>query len=95
MYWRVHKLGLPADMTGLSLRCVLPNDVLLLKIGRKNVKKMLQERKVAPFMRNIWPILVDQEQRCVAVPGVAVAVDVGVAGGLLPWVAGLPKIIKT
>ena len=95
LYWRVHKQGLPADMTGLSLRCVLPNDVLLLKIGRKNVKKMLQERKVAPFMRNIWPILVDQEQRCVAVPGVAVAVDVGVAGGLLPWVAGLPKIIKT
>lgn len=92
--WTTHTLGLPGDNAQLSVRPVCSNDTLGLKIGRKKVKKMLQERHIPAFMRNIWPVLLDERQRCVAVVNVGVDIELGVAGGLMPMMAELPNIMQ-
>lgn len=91
--WKTHAFGLPERDCDGVWRPVTKSDVLQLKTGRKNVKKMLQERHLPPFIRTIWPILVNADGRCLAVANVAVDAHLGVHGGLLPVVAGLPVCV--
>ncbi len=90
--WQPHALGLlEADRRGLW-RPVCKEDVLPLRVGRKNVKKMLQERHIPPFMRNIWPVLAVEagSNQCLAVANVAVDAMIGQPGGGLPVLPDLP-----
>lgn len=47
----------------------------------KTVKALFQERRIAPWLRRSWPLLYEGE-RLVAVPGMAVAEQAAVPGGL-------------
>lgn len=88
--WRRHAFGLPDPVSAGQWRHVRHDDVLRLAVGRKKVKKMLQERHIPTFMRNIWPILTAADGTCLAVANVAVDVTQGKAGGWLPVVPALP-----
>lgn len=66
-----------------------------IKMGgiHKSVKKLLQERKIPPFLRRIWPVLCNAENNCIAVVNVAVTSNMRVAGGWMPLIKDLPEKI--
>ena len=66
-----------------------------IKMGgiHKSVKKLLQERKIPPFLRRIWPVLCNAENNCIAVVNVAVTSDMRVVGGWMPLIKDLPEKI--
>lgn len=49
----------------------------------KNVKALFREHRIAPWLRRTWPLLYEDES-LVAVPGIAVAEQAAVRGGLFP-----------
>lgn len=65
------------------IRAVRSDDVLALPVGRKPVKKILQEHGIPPFVRPFWPVAVDGDDRCIAVVNIRCA-HPAVAGGYLP-----------
>jgi len=72
---------------GLWLQPRAGGEKLVLKLGRKPVKTLLQEAGVPPFLRGRWPLLVDANGQCVALPGVAVACTAQADDGWWPsWV---------
>ena len=50
---------------------------------RKTVKALFREHRIAPWLRRTWPLLYEGES-LVAVPGIAVAEQAAVRGGLFP-----------
>jgi tRNA(Ile)-lysidine synthase len=48
---------------------------------RKAAKALFQEHGIPPWQRPRWPFLYDEEDRLVAIPGIAVAVHSAVEGG--------------
>lgn len=88
--WLPHALGLAEPLANYMVRCVQPYDRICLQGGHKNVKKLLQARKVPPFMRAVWPVVCDEHDRCVAVVNVAVDINLAVADGFLPYIDTLP-----
>lgn len=50
----------------------------------KSVKALFQEGRVPPWQRGKWPLIVDREDRLLALPGIAVAADAARPQGLLP-----------
>lgn len=88
--WRCHNFGLVEIADEWTVRQVDVQDTIVLKGGRKKVKKLLQERKIPPFMRAVWPVLCDADNHCIAVINVAVAANVGVANGWMPLMQDLP-----
>jgi len=83
--------GLSAALlnTGLFLRPRQGGEVLLQKMGRKTVKKLLQEAGIPPLLRERWPLLCNQAGRVLALPGIAVASDCYDDQGYWPvWLAG-------
>ena len=81
-----HDYGLSEDSVAAvaQVRAVVPGDTLLLACGRKSVRKILQEHHVPPFIRSLWPVLVNIENQCMAVVNIQVSVDHGCRDGLLP-----------
>lgn len=55
------------QLSHIVLRTTRPNDRIAIKHGHKTVQKLLQERYVAPFMRPLWPVIVDEHDECIAV----------------------------
>lgn len=66
------------------VRAAVGSDVLDLDYGRKPVFKLLQEYKVPPFMRALWPVWLDGSGRCLAVVNIRAA-----RGEILPCHDGL------
>lgn len=86
--------GLPSEiLPSLRLRKVRADDVLAMKTGRKKVMKLLQEYRVPPPLRPLWPVLEAADGSCAAVPNIRVADGLAVAGGLLPAHGGLAKFV--
>ncbi len=65
-----------------SIRCATSHDKIRLSFGHKTVFKFLQEQKVPPHLRNIWPIIVDEQQCCVAICNGPVSLDLQNNDGL-------------
>lgn len=91
----VSKLGLSRE--GIkrikSIRAVNSVDSLNLTVCRKNIVKILKERKVPPFIRHKWPVLVDENDRCIAVANIAVDHSHAVDNGFLPVFESLNQFI--
>ena len=84
MTWRPGPRGLPADLA-LSARFRGGGERLRAD-GRnvtKTVKALFQEAHVPPWHRPGWPLLY-VDDRLVAVPGLAIDIDVAVDDGLEP-----------
>ena len=83
---RTHSFGLSEEVLAQfgTVRPISTDEVINLTVGRKSVRKILQECGVLPFVRPYWPIVTDGENRCVAIANVWVNVHYGVAGGKLP-----------
>ncbi|MCO6515708.1 MAG: tRNA lysidine(34) synthetase TilS [Snodgrassella sp.] len=90
LQWNRHSFGLAEIIAEWTVRQVHVQDTIVLRGGRKKVKKLLQERKIPPFMRAVWPVLCDSNNQCVAVINVAVATDIGVVNGWMPFMEDLP-----
>lgn len=86
--------GLPSDiLPSLRLRQVRSDDALSMKTGRKKVMKLLQEYRVPPLLRPLWPVLEAADGSCAAVPNIRVADRFALDGGGLPAHGGLAKFV--
>lgn len=84
--WQENTVGLPENWReSIAVRRVKADDVLQTHNGRKLVHKLLQEHKIPHFIRAHWPVLVDNQDQCLAVAGVHVRDDMAVQGGILPF----------
>lgn len=79
--------GLCEDVLGRAgnVRPVATDDVIELTVGHKKVRKLLQECKIPPFVRNYWPVITDEENRCIAVANLWVHPDYVCANGIFPY----------
>lgn len=86
LMWQQSTKGLSLALIkdGLTLRARATTDKIQTAIGHKNVKRVLQEKGVPPFLRTYWPVLVDSEDRCVAICGCLVADADSVDQGYVP-----------
>ncbi|MBR7059194.1 MAG: tRNA lysidine(34) synthetase TilS [Neisseriaceae bacterium] len=92
--WRVAKKGLPESLIkSLHLRKVEQNDVLLTKIGHKNVMKLLQERKIPLFIRKHWQVLVDENNICRAVVNIRCDEYKSIDNGYIPTIPQLNRYL--
>lgn len=83
-------LSLPSLAGDLQLRPRQGGEVLQQPVGRKPVKKLLQEAGIPPLLRRQWPLLYAADGRLLALPGVVVASDCFSAEGYWPeWLPGL------
>lgn len=53
----------------VTVHPVYSNDRIPIQNGHKSVRKLLQERHIAPFVRPLWPVITDENGACVVVPG--------------------------
>ncbi len=81
-----HKLGLREDVLEQKpvIRAVTTDDIIELTAGHKKVRKLLQECKIPPFARPHWPVIVDVNNRCIAVANIWVSPSHACLGGWLP-----------
>ncbi|WP_037585483.1 tRNA lysidine(34) synthetase TilS [Stenoxybacter acetivorans] len=93
--WQQQPFGLPEKYCSGVLRTAQPNDSLRFQYGRKSVKKILQEYKIPPFLRRVWPILVNEHNECIAVCNLFTAANVSAKNGFLPVITDLPLPIKS
>ena len=67
--WQPAAHGLPENLiqpdSGIW-RTPQPGDTLPLPHGRKKISRLLQEKKVPPFMRALWPLWVHGQHGCLA-----------------------------
>lgn len=89
--WVRKEFGLTKIPSDYVLRQMTIKDTIAMRGIHKNVRKLLQECRIPPFLRRIWPVLCDAEDRCVAVVNVAVKTELGVANGWVPLIKGLPE----
>lgn len=89
--WQTAAYGLPeAIVRHGHWRPVSAQDRLPLRGGgHKSVRRLLQERRVPPFLRPLWPVWSDDKNRCLAVAQLAVSPEAAVAGG---YVCRIPKL---
>lgn len=82
-YWNKAQKGLPPQ-TRWQLRLNRKDDAFRMKTGRKNVQRFLQEQKIPPFLRQVWPVVVDEHDHCIAIPNFRISEHIGVEGGVVP-----------
>lgn len=89
--WQAAAYGLPESLIRHGhWRPASAQDRLPLRgSGHKSVRRLLQERRVPPFLRPLWPVWSDAENRCLAVAQLAVCPETAVAGG---YVCRLPEL---
>lgn len=89
--WQTAAYGLPeAIVRHGHWRPVSAQDRLPLRGGgHKSVRRLLQERRVPPFLRPLWPVWSDDKNRCLAVAQLAVSPEAAVAGG---YVCRIPEL---
>ncbi|WP_225748438.1 tRNA lysidine(34) synthetase TilS [Eikenella sp. Marseille-P7795] len=67
--WQPAPHGLPENLirpaSGIW-RTPEPGDTLPLPHGRKKISRLLQEKKVPPFMRALWPLWANEQHGCLA-----------------------------
>jgi len=83
--------GLSPDLlaSGFELRPREGGERLVLEVGRKQVKTLLQEAGIPPRLRQKWPLLYLSDGRLAAVPSVAVALGCRSEAGFWPqWQSG-------
>ena len=91
LHWQPRAGLSPASLAGpLQLRPRLGGELLQQGVGRKPVKKLLQEAGIPPLLRRQWPLLYAADGRLLAVPGVAVASDCHSPQGF--WPEWLPTL---
>lgn len=93
LQWLQTPFGLAEIAPDWIVRSFNSSDKIKMGGIHKSVKKLLQERKIPPFLRRIWPVLCNAENNCIAVVNVAVASDMKVAGGWMPLIKDLPEKI--
>ncbi|MDO4642185.1 MAG: tRNA lysidine(34) synthetase TilS [Neisseria sp.] len=81
-----HLYGLREDILEHvgRVRQVDTDDVIELTVGHKKVRKLLQECKIPPFVRPYWPVITDQENRCIAVPNLWISPSYACVNGIFP-----------
>lgn len=86
LIWKLHEYGLSEDIlkSGLILKSRQGGEMIALNVGRKSVKKILQEAKIPPFLRKCWPLLFTLDNQCVAVTDICVSIEYGHVDGYLP-----------
>lgn len=87
MTFQSHPAGLPNYLfhqNRFTLRAARADDVLPMKVGSKSIKKLLAQHGVPPFLREHYPILLDENGVCLAVVGLAVNQHLAVKQGVLP-----------
>ena len=78
------RLALPAGLGPLWLRHRRAGDRLQLAVGRRRLQDLLVDVGLPRPMRELWPVVVDADDRLVWVPGVAADEDVLRAGRRAP-----------
>ena len=87
--WRKAKFGLSTKViqAGLILSLAPTGTKIKTHGGHKRLKALFQEAIIPPFLRRYWPVLLDKNQRCIAIPSVAIACDQLSEKGVWPeWV---------
>ncbi|KEQ01484.1 domain of TilS substrate, partial [Snodgrassella alvi SCGC AB-598-J21] len=90
LQWNRHPFDLAETDAAWRVRQADNEDTIVLRGGRKKVRKLLQERKIPPFMRAVWPVLCDSDNQCIAVINVAISIDRGITDGWMPIMEDLP-----
>lgn len=67
-----------------TIRAASGKDVLHLPFGRKSVKKILQENRVLPNARSVWPLIETEDGQCLSVANLQTCCDFQTASGFLP-----------
>jgi len=79
------EIGLPQGLD-VQLRGRQPGDKVRLAVGHQSVKKFMNEKKIPPWLRDSWPLLVHQGE-IISIVGVWTAKSQHQPGGLtLKWV---------
>ncbi|WP_314368063.1 tRNA lysidine(34) synthetase TilS [Neisseria cinerea] len=81
-----HPFGLPEHLLEQDgiLRPVLPSDSMTIGGIHKNMKKILQEKRVLPALRTFWPVVADRENRPLALANCCTDFRLSVSDGILP-----------
>lgn len=81
-----HAFGICEDVLAKkgAVRIVQTDDALLLTVGHKKVRKILQERRIPSFVRKYWPVVVDSQNQCIAIANIWVSRHYGCLNGFLP-----------
>lgn len=81
-----HPFGLPEHLLEQDgiLRSVLPSDSMTIGGIHKNMKKILQEKRVLPALRTFWPVVADRENRPLALANCRTDFRLSVSDGILP-----------
>lgn len=95
--WQLEKtsVGLPASLleNPVCVRPMASGDVLTFANGRKKAGRVLQECHIPPFLRPYWPVLADEENRCLALAGLRTDDKLSVRNGWLPVYRPLMRFI--
>ena len=94
--WCREAQGLPEGLS-LLVRPRENGDRVQTTAGTKRLSRLFQEQSIAPWLRDTWPVLV-QEKAIVSVPDIAIAPPALVSQGLIPrwkpaerlWNSSLP-----
>lgn len=81
-----HPFGLPGHLLEQDgiLRPILPSDSMTIGGIHKNMKKILQEKRVLPALRTFWPVVADRENRPLALANCCTDFRLSVSDGILP-----------
>ena len=81
-----HRNGLPESVLEEEgiIRTVGSDDMMNVGFLYKNVKKVLQENHIVPFVRKCWPIITNTDGNCIAIVNLTVSHDFQGIDGFLP-----------
>ncbi|WP_238480164.1 tRNA lysidine(34) synthetase TilS [Eikenella glucosivorans] len=96
--WQPALHGLPENLirpdSGIW-RTPEPGDTLPLPHGRKKVGRLLQEKKVPPFMRALWPLWASEQHGCLAAANLQTHCKLSVPNGWQAHAEELEPFILT
>ena len=81
-----HRNGLPESVLEEEgiIRTAGSDDMMNVGFLFKNVKKVLQENHIVPFVRKCWPIITNTDGNCIAIVNLTVSHDFQGIDGFLP-----------
>lgn len=89
-----HPFGLPGHLLEQDgiLRTVAASDRLAVGGIHKDVKKILQEKRVLPALRPFWPVVADKDNRPLALANYGTDFQISVSDGILPVHSDFPVL---